>query len=183
MSTPTRTYDVGDKVTPDPNGYGVSPSIIGQVFTVAKVNRVNLTCTSDSGGQGLRYPPELLLPATSENLETKPVGRPFKELEFFSAGEIVTVSGRYAEADAPYVVLKCDGEKANVAKLGGNGNKYWRGPVSTLPPPPFSGLGPKGLSQGTLGLKTGKHPCPPPPPTGILSVSPIAPPLHQAPRY
>lgn len=132
MSTPTRTYRVGDKVTPDPNGYGVSPSVIGQVFTVAKVNKVNLTCISDSGGRGLRYPPALLLPATPENLESKPVGCPFRELEFFSAGEIVTVSGRHAEPGAPYVVLKCDGEKANVAKLGGDGDRYWRGPVSML---------------------------------------------------
>jgi hypothetical protein len=132
MSTDTRTYRVGDKVTPDPSGYGVAPSVIGKVFTVAKVNKVNLTCTSDDGGRGLRYPPNLLLPATPENLEAPPIARSFKKLEFFQGGEIVTVSGRHAEPDTPYVVTKCDGEKANVVKLGGDNDRYWRGPVSML---------------------------------------------------
>jgi hypothetical protein len=130
--TDNRTYRIGDKVTPDPNGYGVSPSVIGKTFTVAKVNKVNLTCTADDGGRGLRYPPSLLLPATKENLEALPVGRAFKPLEFFTTGEIVTVSGRHAEPNAPYVVTRCDGEKASVVKLGGDNDRYWRGPVSML---------------------------------------------------
>jgi hypothetical protein len=130
-----RTFRVGDKVTPDPDFPGHLSDTLGQSFTVVKVNRVNLTLSHDGGGRGYRCPPASLLPATEENLAKATTPRPFQPREFFTAGELVTVkspSGKVSESE-PMVVLKDDGRgKVNITKLGGDGDRYWRWPATSL---------------------------------------------------
>jgi hypothetical protein len=128
-------YRVGDKVTPDPDGIGVPADTLGRVFTVAKVNKVNLRCTADDGGRGINFPPSLLLPATDENVNKAFRPRPFVPREFFHAGEIVTVKtprGKLSSYE-PMIVIKHDGgERANLARLGGEDGRYWRWPTRDL---------------------------------------------------
>jgi hypothetical protein len=130
-----RTFRVGDKVTPDPDFPGHLSDTLGQSFTVTKVNRVNLTLSRDGGGRGYRCPPASLLPATEENLKKAFTPRPFQLREFFTAGEIVTVkspSGQVSVGE-PMIVLK-DGAngKVNITKLGGDGDRYYRWPATSL---------------------------------------------------
>jgi len=134
MSTTTRTYRVGDKVTPDPDSFGVPPTTLGRVFTVAKVNPRNLRCTADDGGRGINFPASILLPATEENVAKSNAPRPYVPVEFFTTGEIVTVkTAGKIPVDQPMVVLKHDGgDKVNITQLGGDGDRYWRWPAKSL---------------------------------------------------
>jgi hypothetical protein len=128
-------YRVGDKVTPDPDGFGVPADTLGRVFTVAKINKVNMRCTADDGGRGINFPPSLLIPATEENVNKAFKPRPFVKREFFHAGEIVTVNrpNRKLDTRQPMVVIKHDGgERVNLARLGGEGGRYWRWPATDL---------------------------------------------------
>jgi hypothetical protein len=131
--TTTRTYRVGERVTPDPSQEGIPQGTIGRVFTVAKVNPVNIKCTADDGGRGINFPAHCLLPATEENLS--PTGaRPFVPREFYSVGEVVTLARPYKEAttDTPFVVIADKGRMINVALLGGENDRYVRVPSTGL---------------------------------------------------
>lgn len=127
-------FKVGDKVTPDIDYPGLPEATLGRVFTVAKINPKNIRATADDGGRGINFPEAALLPATPENVNKLTTHRPFVPREFFCAGEIATFvrppNGHSAES--PFVVLKDNGEKVNVALLGGEDDRYWRVPHSGL---------------------------------------------------
>lgn len=125
VSTAPKTFAVGDKVTPDPNLDGVPRDTIGRVFTVEKVNKVNLKCSADDGGRGINFPPFALLPA-GDGAPAPTIGRPFVPREFFSVGEIVTMKnpGKFGTTETPFVVIADKASKVNIARLGGDGDRY-----------------------------------------------------------
>lgn len=112
----------------DPEGIGARDAVLGRVYTVTKVNRVNVKCSADDGGRGLIYPPDLLLPYDPENPPTGSVTRVPIESEWYVLGEIVTFKkppAGFAD-DCPFVVMADNGDKVRVARLGGDKNKYFR---------------------------------------------------------
>lgn len=125
----------GDRVVVNPDYPGVRANVLGRVYVVDRVNPKNVVCRPEDGvGRGINYPKESLLPATDENIAKAAAPRPYEPREFFTCGEIVTtkvpVKGR--EADEPFIVLKDDGNKVNIALLGGDNDRYWRMPASGL---------------------------------------------------
>jgi hypothetical protein len=134
-NTQTRKFTIGDKVTPDPDAHGIPKATVGRIFIVRKVNPKNILCDAEDGGRGISYPAEVLLPATDENLAKATTARPFVPREFFVCGEVVTFARsapKGFDLDSPFVVLKDNGEKVNVAPLGGDEDRYWRVPHAGL---------------------------------------------------
>lgn len=128
---------VGDRVVVDPNGIGVSPSTLGRVYVVSKVNPKNVKCTATDGGRGLNYPADLLVPAPegapTATATATPV--PVPTFTWHEAGTVVTCDRDLEswKAGTPLVVWKCDGEKSNVTLLGGAARGcYYRVPVARL---------------------------------------------------
>lgn len=121
-------FTEGDRVTPV-NTVGVPPETLGRVFVVVKVNPKNLRCCAEDGGRGINFPPHILLPATDENVAAGRKLQPFTPVEFFDAGQIVTLKRPWRSwaTDTPLVVLKDDGKgKVNVTLLGGADGQYLR---------------------------------------------------------
>lgn len=124
------TLRSGDRVYVDPEYPNVGGSVLGRVFTVDKVNPKNVRCTAEDGGRGINYPAESLkryeggdVPAAAAVL-----GRPYEPIEFFTAGEIVTLKRAWKDwsTETPLVVLQDKVNKVNVTLLGGDGDRYLR---------------------------------------------------------
>lgn len=129
------TFKLGDRVIADPNAEGVPSACLGRVYIVRKINPRNLRCEAEDGGRGISFPPRILLPASAAPLNRPPsVGVPFVPREGFTAGEIVTLKRAYRDitTETPMVVLKDNEKRVNVAKLGGEGDRYVRVPPSGL---------------------------------------------------
>jgi hypothetical protein len=87
------------------------------VWIVQSNGPKNATLKPEGGGRGLRCPHSMIRPDDG----TGPVVVP---VEMFALGETVTIGDRWAGI---YVVIKDDGGiRLNVAKLGGDGDKYVR---------------------------------------------------------
>lgn len=110
--TSTTTLPVGTRVTiDDPNYPGI--------WTITKVNPKNYLLRPDAGGRGLNAPHIIC----TEAPDGVPVLRPFESpREYFEAGQVVTYDGQ----PGFYVVLVDKDRRVNVARLGGDGGRYWR---------------------------------------------------------
>jgi hypothetical protein len=132
MSTDTYVPAVGDRVVIDPAV--ATARFLGRVYVVERFGPKNAVCSlegSTNPADGVRCRPEYLKPAPA-NSEAPPLGRPFVPIEFFSIGQVVTVSsssGKVA-ADQPMIVVSDKGrDVVNIATLGGaDGERYWRWP-------------------------------------------------------
>jgi hypothetical protein len=130
VSTLTKAdFKRGDLVHPDPEGLGVPASTIGQTFKVAKINPKNIQADSLIEGQrGINFPPHLLLKgeAPKTNVFAPVLGVPYVPTP--DAGAIVTFKRPPAGSttETPYVVLGEKTGKVRIAKLGGEGGRYWR---------------------------------------------------------
>lgn len=125
----------GDKVTPNPNAFGVPAQTIGRVFTVEKVNPRNLRCSADDGGRGINFPAELLLPAS--DADASKIHVPYRPPAVYVApGTIVTMQGGFFKhgitPTTPLIVVKDSGDKVNVVQLGGDEGRYIRVPKELI---------------------------------------------------
>lgn len=121
-------FSIGDKVTPL-NTDGVPAACLGRIYTVRKINKVNLSCDADDGGRGISFPPHLLTAATEDTLNAGlSIGRPYVPREFFPMGTIVTLKRAWRDwsPDTPLVVIADKGQRVNVTLLGGNEDRYLR---------------------------------------------------------
>ena len=128
-------WKVGDRVICNPAE--VSARYCGVVYTVTSIARVNVVLTPEGGGRGVRIHPSVLLPAPAAAHAA--VGARVAGMvdipEPLSAGAVVTVASvRWKGDDGPYVVLRDDGDRTQVAPLGGDGNRYWRIPRVWITP-------------------------------------------------
>lgn len=123
MSTLT-TFKAGDKVSID------DPKYPG-VWTIKSVGPKNCVVIPDAGGRGLRAPKWMLKDAT--DAATPSILDGAAPYVHYSAGEIVRlVRGSDAQRDGLWVVLVDKGERINVTRLGGDGDRYLRVPRSWL---------------------------------------------------
>ena len=116
-TTTTTTRKAGDRVSID------DPKFPG-VWTIKSIGPKNTVVVPEAGGRGLRAPHYLIIYPVEGDSPSFPEAAPFVP---FYAGEVVTVvgfGGKY-EGDH-YVVLTDKGEKINVAKLGGDSDRYLR---------------------------------------------------------
>jgi hypothetical protein len=134
-ATATPTFRVGDKVTPNPAVEGVPSGALGRIYTVAKINKVNIKATADDGGRGAALPPAMWLPATDEHVAKArdPLARlnaqveALQSVEHFVLGEVVTLKRAYRDiTTATPMVVTGGGAKVNVAKMGGDDDRYVR---------------------------------------------------------
>jgi hypothetical protein len=111
------TIKVGAKVSVD------DPKYPG-TWTIKSVGPKNCVVIPDTGGRGLRAPKWMLKEATAEAVTAAADAAPYVH---YSAGEIVRlVRGSDAQRDGLWVVLVDKGERINVTKLGGDGDRYLR---------------------------------------------------------
>lgn len=118
-------FKKGDKVIPNPEFADRMPSgVLGRVFTVEKVNPKNLKCSADDGGRGINFPASILKAYDPNVPLANQIGRPFRALEFFSEGEIVSLKSAWRDwsVDTPLVVIKQTDLKVNVVPVGGTSN-------------------------------------------------------------
>jgi hypothetical protein len=95
MSTATQTFNVGDRVTFPPESF-VKDHLKGVTFVVTETPRENprirtLRIQQEGGGPKYRVRPDELIPATAPE-GSPPGSRPFQPIEFFDAGQVVTIS-------------------------------------------------------------------------------------------
>lgn len=111
-------YPVGTKVRIDSQKY---PG----VWTVESNGPKNATLKPEGGGRGLRCPHAMVRPGDGKGPVVVPV-------QMFAMGETVTIGDRFPGI---WVVIKDDGGvRLNVAKLGGDGDKYVRAARSQVRP-------------------------------------------------
>lgn len=123
MSTTITTFKAGDKVSID------DPKYPG-VWTIKSVGPKNCVVIPDAGGRGLRAPKWMLKAPTTAAAEITAAAAPYVH---HSAGEIVRlVRGSDDQRDGLWVVLVDKGERINVTRLGGDGDRYLRVPRSWL---------------------------------------------------
>lgn len=127
----TKKHEGQLKVVADPNDARIPDDVRGRVFTVSKVNPKTVVCTADDGGRGIKYPKDLLVEATDDNVKAAqhPVlGTPWEPREIFVMGEVVTLKRPYKEhtTETPLVVMADKGKRVNVALLGGDEDRYVR---------------------------------------------------------
>lgn len=104
------TYPVGTKVRVDSTKY---PG----VWIVESNGPKNATLKPEGGGRGLRCPHSMLRPDDG-------TGPPAESVQLFSLGETVKIGASFPGI---YVVIKdVGGPRLNVAKLGGDGDRYVR---------------------------------------------------------
>lgn len=112
------TYPVGAKVRVD------SPKYPG-VWIVQSNGPKNAALKPEGGGRGLRCPHSMLRPDDGKAPAVTPVVT-------FAMGETVTIGDRFPGI---YVVVKDDGgPRLNVAKLGGDGDRYVRAARALVKP-------------------------------------------------
>ena len=103
-------YPVGTKVRVDSTKY---PG----VWIVESNGPKNASLKPEGGGRGLRCPHSMVLPDNGEGPAVAPV-------EMFSLGETVTIGSKFPGV---FVVIRDDGgPRLNVAKLGGDNDRYVR---------------------------------------------------------
>lgn len=121
MSETPHTFAVGDRVICNPAE--TSAQWHGIVWTVEKINRVNVVLRPVGGGRGLRIHPSALLPAPADG-ETVIAVVPYQPP--LSVGAAVTVaSPRWKGTADLYVVLADSIDTVRLALLGGNHNRVW----------------------------------------------------------
>jgi hypothetical protein len=133
------TFTTGDLVMVNP-AYA-RPNERGIVYRVTKVLPVNIQVTPVAGGRPMRANPDMFLPAptgaattdTTSSTDTTGVTYQPAPLPLYAA-TIVTVAGPgwRQPADQLYVVLRDNGDKVSLAKLGGDNGRYWRGVRRTM---------------------------------------------------
>lgn len=120
----------GDKVVVD------DPKFPG-VWTVTKVNPKTYAMTPDGGGRGLRAPHSMVRPASEGAIATVVAFR-----SPYVLGALVRYTGpsnAKIRTGELHVVLKDDGgDRIRTAKLGGDGDRYWRLPPRHLAEVPVS---------------------------------------------
>ena len=112
----TNTRKVGDKVLVNHEGFG-------GVWIITKINPKNTVVEPVGGGRKLNAPHYMLIDATDEVTVT---AVPLPEAKtYFALGEIVRVNnGKFAGL---YVVISDKGlDRVNIAKLGGDNDRYVR---------------------------------------------------------
>src|ERR1044072_969132 len=135
MSTATRAFAKGDRVMFAEDA-PVRDNPRHLVFTVEAVpqgRRKNYYIRAAAGSGQYSVGADMLRPAPEGNATV--VSVPFVAREIFVLGEVVPVrsGGGRIPPDEPYVVTKNDGSnKVNIAKLGGEGDRYWRWPAAGL---------------------------------------------------
>ncbi|MFF5230256.1 hypothetical protein [Dactylosporangium sp. NPDC000521] len=118
------TVAVGDRVICDP---ATTPARFhGTVYTVERVDRVNVALAPVAGGPRLRIRPSLLLPAPTgdgASVTLVTVAPPPPPL---TVGAVVTIAdAQWRGNSGPYVVLADNGPTVKVAVLGGDNFKFW----------------------------------------------------------
>lgn len=102
----------------------------GQVYTVRKMLNVNLEVENDKG-QVLRGKPHMF-EATGESTPYIDIVRKLEAAPTFILGEVVTVPRAPATKKWHYlmgqkfVVIAIRDRTVNIAKLGGDNDRYWR---------------------------------------------------------
>ena len=113
MTTTTVRFNIGDTVELRPEYAGKRA---GTVYSVTRVNPRTLTVVDENGGT-LRGDAFAFRHCTDKPFTPRPVDAQLV------IGAVVTCPRL---PGGLYVVIKTDGDKANVAALGGNGNRYYR---------------------------------------------------------
>jgi hypothetical protein len=122
VSETAHTFAVGDRVICNPAE--TSARFHGTVWTVEKINRVNVTLHPINGGRGLRIHPSALLPAPTADQTATAVDVAYPPP--LSIGAVVTVaSPRWKGTDDLHVVLRDTIDTLQLAVLGGNNNRVW----------------------------------------------------------
>jgi hypothetical protein len=118
------TIKVGAKVSVD------DPKFPG-VWTIKSIGPKNVVVIPDAGGRGLRCPRWMLKNVDDAAAAVAAQAAPYVA---YAAGEVVRVikQATKTDTDALWVVLVDKGEKINIAKLGGDDNRYLRVPRSWL---------------------------------------------------
>lgn len=112
----------GDEVSIDDAKY---PGI----WTIQSVGPKNCVVIPKAGGRGLRAPKWMIV---DPNYDAAPPVPETEAYVSYYAGEVVRITGFGGKYDGLYVVLVDKGERVNVAKLGGDGNRYLRIPRRSL---------------------------------------------------
>lgn len=87
-------------------------------WTVEKVNPSTVVLKQEGRDRGLKC-------YKSSLLDEPVLGKPYEPVNIFACGEVVTWNSPQAGGDL-FVVLADKGQKVNIAKLGGDNDRYWR---------------------------------------------------------
>jgi hypothetical protein len=117
MATATQ-HRVGDTVTVD------DPKFPG-LWTVKSIGPVNTTLTPVGGGRGLRAPHYMVMPSDGKATITEV---PVVTVQWYCIGEIVRLE--HGKHTGLFVVIADKGDKVNLARLGGDNDRYLRMPKS-----------------------------------------------------
>lgn len=116
----SRTYEV-TKVPVGKAGVNYTAKVVGGTLTGEPYT-----------GRGVRAPEGCFEAGPAEKQNYATAMAHFEQMERFVLGEVVTVKNvtggskwKYA-AGQKFVVVATRGEKVNVAKLGGEGDRYWK---------------------------------------------------------
>lgn len=114
--TEIKMFKVGDEVAVD------DPKWAG-IWRVEKVNPTTYKLAQEGNPRGLKAHHWLVREVTEADRDpnARPVFTPF---ELYVAGELVRVKGD-PRIEGPHVVLKQTREKVQIAKLGGDDDRYW----------------------------------------------------------
>jgi hypothetical protein len=105
-----------------------SPRFHGIVYVVERLARVNAILMPVGGGRGLVIHPSALLPAPTDIDSAADVAASSAAAYVapLSVGTVVTVaSPRWRGGTGLFVVLRDDGERASIVRLGGEAGRYW----------------------------------------------------------
>lgn len=116
---------IGDRVVVDAEVARAADR--GVIYQVTKTLKVNVIVEPEGGGRPMRINPIYLLPAPqTPTTAIDAAGRPYQPP--LDQGTVVTVAGPgwTQPPDQLYVVLRNNGDRLAIAKLGGEQGRYWR---------------------------------------------------------
>jgi len=121
MARRTRIFGPGDRCR-------INDSRYPGVWVVEKVNPKNTIVSPLTGGRRLNAPHHLLVDEDAAiDFDILPV-----PLEYFSVGELVHWDDERADDNCVYVVIRDNRDRVNIARLGGDNDRYWRVPHRQL---------------------------------------------------
>jgi hypothetical protein len=129
------SFSPGDRVYVDPATPGAARSVLGRVWIVSRVNRVNVVCRPEDGiGRGINYPASSLVALGADDIPadaSRPAPRPYVPTEQFFGGEVVLTSWSGGKGK-PYVISRDNGDTVSAVPLFGDHGRYIRVGKSTL---------------------------------------------------
>ncbi len=102
------------------------PADRGVTYRITKVMPVNLVVEPVTGGRGLKAPKDMFAPAPTNPADK---GATVETPVPLWPATVITVAGPGWKQPPGqlYVVLRDNGDKVSIARLGGDGGRYWRG--------------------------------------------------------